>query len=135
MGWSNSGLGSNQKWNIGTTIRAILLTDSNVAKQVGNHIYPLVAAENTDGDFIIYTRVKYTKSSVKNGVYNDVCEVAVTAVADNYDNSMLLACAIDNALTGQHILSDGTKLRISFLDGSETFEDNKYIQTLLFNIE
>ena len=79
--------------------------------------------------------MKYTKSSVKNGVYNDVCEVAVTAVADNYDNSMLLACAIDNALTGQHILSDGTKLRISFLDGSEAFEDNKYIQTLLFNIE
>lgn len=135
MGCSNSGLGSNQKWHIGTTVRAILLTDTNVVKQVGEHIYPIVAAENTDGDFIVYTRVKYTKSSVKMGVYQDVCQVAVTAVADNYDNSMNLACAIDNALTGQHILSDGTKLRISLLDGSETFEDNKYLQTLLFNIE
>ena len=61
-------LGVCQKWFIGNTIRDILI-DSTVYEQVGNHIYPLVAPENTKGDFIVYLRQKYGRESVKQGIY------------------------------------------------------------------
>lgn len=130
----NRALDSYQKWFIGNDIREILLADQEVFAQVGNHIYPLVAAENTKGDFIVYLRQKYSKSSVKAGVYEDECEVAVIGVSDNYDNAMALASKIDNALTGTHINDEGYKIDITLADSTEAYDDNKYIETLVFRI-
>lgn len=135
MSCFNSGLQSYQKWYVGNDIRSILLADEEVNGQVGNHIYPLVAAENTTGDFIVYSRQKYAKSTVQMGVYQDECEVAVVAISDNYDSAIKLASNIDNALTGDHILPSGIKIRITLTDSTEVFDDNKYIETLLFTIK
>lgn len=135
MGCYNNGLNSYQKWYIGNDIRAMLLADSGVTAQVGTHIYPLVAAENTDGDFIVYSRQKYAKQTVQMGVYQDECEVAVVGVSDNYDNAIALASKIDNVLTGKHTLASGTKIEILLADSTEVYDDNKYIETLLFKIK
>ena len=135
MGCYNNGLQSPQKWFVGNDIRAILLADESVFEQVGNHIYPLVAAENTDGDFIVYSRQKYSKKTVQMGVYQDECEVAVVGVSDNYDNAIALASKIDNALTGKHTLASGIQVSILLADSTEVFDDNKYIETLLFTIK
>ena len=131
----NTALNSYRKWYIGNDIRDILLADSAVNQQVGNHIYPIVAAENTIGDFIVYSRQEYSKFSVKQGVYQDDCKVAVVAVSDNYDRAIALADKIDLALTGTHNINEGVDVNITLLDSSETFEDNKYIETLLFQIK
>lgn len=130
----NTGLNSYQKWFIGNSIRDMLLADADVYGQVGNHIYPIVAAENTKGDFIVYSRQKYSKELVKNGVYQDECEVAVVAISDNYDNALSLASKIDNALTGTHKIDD-VRVDIMLADSMETFDDNKFIETLLFKIK
>ena len=135
MGCYNNGLQSPQKWFVGNDIRAILLADESVFEQVGNHIYPLVAAENTDGDFIVYSRQKYSKKTVQMGVYQDECEVAVVGISDNYDNAIALASKIDNALTGKHTLASGIQVSILLADSTEVFDDNKYIETLLFTIK
>lgn len=131
----NSALNSYRKWYIGNDIRDILLADEAVYNQVGNHIYPIVAAENTVGDFIVYSRQEYSKSSVKQGVYQDDCKVAVAVISDNYDNAIALADKIDTALTGTHTINEGVDIDITLFDSSETFEDNKYIETLLFSIK
>ena len=131
----NSALNSYRKWYIGNDIRDILLADEAVYNQVGNHIYPIVAAENTIGDFIVYSRQEYSKSSVKQGVYQDDCKVAVVVVSDNYDNAIALADKIDAALTGTHTINEGVGIDITLFDSSETYEDNKYIETLLFSIK
>lgn len=131
----NTSLNSYQKWFIGNDIREFLIHDQDVWEQVGNHIYPLVAAENTNGDFIVYFRQKYAKESVKAGVYEDDCQVAVVGISDNYDNAMALASKIDNALTGTHKNSEGVRIDITLIDSTEVFEDNKYIETLLFKIK
>lgn len=131
----NSALNSYRKWYIGNDIRDILLADEAVYNQVGNHIYPIVAAENTIGDFIVYSRQEYSKSSVKQGVYQDDCKVAVVVVSDNYDNAIALADKIDAALTGTHTINEGVDIDITLFDSSETYEDNKYIETLLFSIK
>ena len=124
-----------QKWYMGNVIRDILIADPDVYEQVGNHIYPIVAAENTKGDFIVYLRQKYTKLAVKQGIYQDECEVAVIAISDNYDDALRLAANIDAALTGTHTTEDGCRVDILLKDSTETFEDNKYIETLVYSIQ
>ena len=135
MGCYNTGFGSYQKWRIGNDIRALLLNDEEVVNQVKNNIYPLIAPESTFGDFIIYMRNKYNKTAVKMGVYQDECEVAVVGISDNYDSAIALAAKIDNALTGGHTLENGVKIQITLVDSTETFEDDKYIETLVFSIK
>jgi hypothetical protein len=135
MSCYNTGLNSYQKWFVGNDIRDILLAESGVTEQVENNIYPLVAPENTLGDFIVYSRQKYSKDTVKAGVYQDECQVAVVAISDNYDKAIELASKIDNALTGKHILPNGIRLDIMLADSTEVFDDNKYIETLLFTIK
>lgn len=135
MGCYNTGLNSYQKWFIGNDIRAILLDDEEIVQQVGTDIFPLIAPESTEGDFIIYIRNKYNKSAVKMGVYQDECEVAVVGISDNYDSAIALASKIDNALSGQHTLENGVRLQITLVDSTEVFEDDKYIETLIFNIK
>lgn len=135
MGYYNTGLNSYQKWFIGNDIRAILLNDEEIVEQVGSNIFPLIAPETTEGDFIIYIRNKYNKSAVKMGVYQDECEVAVVGISDNYDSAIALASKIDNALSGQHTLEGGVRLQITLSDSTETFEDDKYIETLVFTIK
>ena len=129
-------LSSCRKWFIGDAIRDILLADVDVYHQVGNHIYPIVAAENTKGDFIVYLRQKYGRSYVKQGILEDECEVAVVAIRENYDNALQLASNIDSSLSGTHSLGDdGCKVDILLMDSTESFEDNKYIETLIFKIK
>lgn len=135
MGCYNNGLGSYQKWFIGNDIRTILLKDEDIVNCVGNNIFPIIAPEKTEGDFILYVRNKYTKSAVKMGVYQDECEVAVIAISDNYDSAIALASMIDRTLTGPHTLDNGVRLQITLADSTETFDDDKYIETLVFNIK
>lgn len=135
MGCYNTGLGSYQKWFIGNDIRAILLKDEDIVNQVKTNIFPLIAPETTTGDFIIYMRNRYSKSAAKMGVYQDECEVAVVGISDNYDSAIGLASKIDNALGGHHTLDNGVKIQITLVDSTETFDDDKYIETLVFNIK
>ena len=130
----NTALNSFRKWHIGNNIRDILLSDSGVTAQVGQHIYPIIAAEGTDGDFIVYSRQEYSKSSVKQGVYEDNCVVAVVAISDSYDRAIDLADKIDLALTGTHNINEDVSINIVLQDSTETFEDFKYIETLLYRI-
>ena len=131
----NTAFNSYRKWYIGNDIRDILLADDAISGQVGNHIYPIVAAENTIGDFIVYSRQEYSKDLAKAGVYQDVCRVAVVAISDNYDNAIALADKIDLALTGTHTNDQGVRIEITLEDSTETFDDNKYIETLLLRIK
>lgn len=135
MACFNTVLNSYQKWFIGNDIRALLLKDEDIINQVGSNIFPLIAPENTNGDFIVYVRNKYSKNAVKQGIYQDECEVAVVGISDNYDSAIALASKIDNALTGQHTLDNGVRLHITLADSTETFDDDKYIETLVFTIK
>ena len=131
----NTALNSYQKWRVGNDIRSILLKNEDIVNQVGTNIYPIIASENTVGDFIVYVRNKYSKSAVKMGVYSDECEVAVLGISDNYDSAIALASKIDNALVGLHTLENGVKIQITLVDSTETYDDDKYIETLVFNIK
>lgn len=131
----NTGNGSYQKWYIGNDIRAILMANEEVSKLVGTKIFPLVAAEGTEGEFIVYERARYSKTATKMGVVQDECTIILSAIADDYDTAIQIASAIDNALTGKHTKDDGTPIMMVLADSTEAFSDGKFIELLTFNIK
>lgn len=132
----NTGNKSYQKWEVGNDIREMLLADTSIAEAVGQNIYPIVAPDNTYGDFILYKREKYAKTWTKMGVVEDDCQISITVVSDDYDNATSIASMIDNALTGQHFIKDNTvRMNIDLIDSTEDFEGNKYFEVLLFRIK
>lgn len=130
----NTIFNSYQKWKVGNVLRAILVNDEEISKLIGTKVYPLIAPENTVGDFILYKRESYSKHWAKAGVYEDDCTVAITIVSDNYDSGLDLAEKVDNALVGRHTV-DGSQIQIDLVDSTESFEDLKYIEVLLFSIK
>lgn len=131
----NTSCQSHQKWAVGNDIRRILLADGTISGLVGSNIFPLVAPENIDGEFIVYSRDAYAKHVTKMGVYEDAVELTLVAVSDNYDMSVQIVSAIDNALTGVHILNGNIRIQMSIITSNEAFEDNKYIQKITFEIK
>lgn len=130
----NTFFNSLQKWKVGNIVRYILINNDDLKPLIGTKVYPLIAPENTQGDFVIYQREKYSKHWAKQGVYEDDCQVAVTIVSENYDNAVDLAEKVDNALVGRHTVDD-SKIQIDLVDSTESFEDLKYIEVLLFSIK
>lgn len=126
----------NKKWSIGNDIREMLLSNTAITQYIGTNIFPLIAPEGTEGEFILYSRDKYTKLLTKQGVYEDICHLVITLIADNYDNAIFLASEIDSTLIGRHINQEtGEKININLVDSTESFQDNKYIETLIFEIK
>ena len=120
------------KFKITTPIREILLSKPEIASMVGSKIFPIVAPKDTAGDFIIYQRDGYSKDSTKMGIYKQVPAVYINAISDNYDRSQELADLIYNSLEGT--FSDPS-MTIKLIDSTEDFEDGKYIQVMLFEVE
>lgn len=119
-------------FKITTEVRAILLASDSIKDIVDEKIFPVIAPENTEGDFIAYQRDGYKQDRTKFGVYRQVPIVNVIAVSENYDRSQELASLIYDTLSGDFTDPD---IYIELEDSTEDFIDNKYIQVLQFSIE
>lgn len=129
------------KFKITTPIRKILLEAPDIMSLVDPNdpsdpedkgVYPVVAPKGTKGDFIVYQRDEYSREYTKMGVNSERCRVYINAISENYDRSKELAYQIDKSLSGFH---DDPKMEVKMVDSTEDFEDGKYIQVLLFEIE
>lgn len=129
------------KFKITTPIRSILLENPDIMDLVDPNdpndpddkgVYPVIAPKDTKGDFIIYQREKYGRLHNKMGIYGENCHVYINAISEDYDRSKELAFQIDKSLAGFH--SD-PKMEIKLIDSTEDYEDGKYIQVLLFEVE
>ena len=127
--------GTYLKWWVGIDIREILLSDGQISELTGGDVYPLVAPEGTDGMFIVYRRIKYDREYTKMGLMEDTARIELIAVAEHYEESVALAALIDAALTGTHTNSDGYSLTFELQDSEESFDDNKHMQTLIFEVK
>lgn len=127
--------GTYLKWWIGIDISEILSSSESLVELVGEDIYPLVAPEGTDGEFIIYRRSKYTREYSKMGLTDDVARVEIIAVSESYETSVSMAALIDSVLTGTHYNDDGYSLTFKLHDSEEGFDDMKYTQVLVFEVK
>lgn len=119
-------------FKITTEVRAILLDNPEVASLVDDKVFPIVAPENTEGDFITYQRDGYKQLYTQFGVAEQVPYVNVVAVSDDYNRSQELASLIYDTLSGDFRNPDIT---IKLEDSTEDFIDNKFIQVLQFSIK
>lgn len=119
-------------FDITKEIRAILLDSEIISFLIGDRVFPLIAPENTPGDYIVYQRDGYKQEYTKMGVSSHLPVVFVTAVSEDYDRSNRLASAIYDTLSGDFSDPD---IRIELEDSTEDFIDKKYIQVLEFTIK
>lgn len=119
-------------FKIATEIRATLLSSEDIKEAIGEKVFPIIAPENTVGDFIVYQRDGYKQDSTKFGIYQQVPIVNVVAISENYDRSQHLASLIYDTLSGDFADLD---IHIELEDSTEDFIDNKYIQVLQFSIK
>lgn len=119
-------------FKITTEIRSILLASEEITAVIEEKVFPIIAPENTAGDFIVYQRDGFKQEYTQMGIANQSPLVNVTAVSDNYDRSQNLASLIYDTLSGDFRDPDIT---IRLEDSTEDFIDNKYIQILQFSIK
>ncbi len=120
------------KFKITTELRAILLASPAITALVDDKIFPLVAPEGTDGDFILYYRDGYKQERTKMGVATQKPLIYIIAISYDYDRSQDLATLIYETLEGSFSNPD---MRIRMEDSTEDYEDGKYIQVLQFSVE
>lgn len=127
--------GAYLKWWAGIDIRDILLANDEVSEITGGNVYPVVAPEGTEGNFILYRRVKYQREYSPMGLTSDVARIEFLAIADSYEESVTMAALLDSTLTGKHTNELGYSLTFTLHDSEESFDDMKYIQTLIFEVK
>lgn len=113
-------------------IRSILLNNGDISAMVGRKVFPVIAPENTDGDFIVYQRDGFREEYTKMGVATQAPVVFVIAVSEDYERSQQLASLIYGALSGEW---KDPYMLIRLEDSTEDFADKKYIQVLQFSIK
>ena len=123
------------KWHAGDWMREILLSFDDIVGLVGEHIYPCVAPENTEGNFYVYNRTEYSRKYEKFGLGGDKATLLLRAVSDDYDTSITMAELADAVLSGEHTSDDGIKLTFTLVDSKEGFDDFKYFQDLYFAVD
>lgn len=119
-------------FKITTELRAILLNTPEIVSLVDDKVFPIVAPEGTEGDFITYQRDGYRQTYSQMGVSEQIPVVNVAAISDDYDHSQEIASLIYDALSGDFQTPDIT---IQLEDSTEDFIDNKFIQVLQFSIK
>lgn len=118
-------------FKITTEVRTILLEKPEIVSLIEDKIFPVVAPEETEGDFITYQRDGYKQVYTKMGIADQVPYVNVAAVSSDYDRSQELASLIYDTLSGEFSNPD---MYIQLEDSTEDFIDNKFIQVLQFSI-
>lgn len=122
---------------IGSVIKSLLLSSSNLSTLIGKKVFPIIAPSGTEGDFILYRRtgVKplYTKDRNSSG---DTATVEILVVSDEYTRSVDIMNAVFVALQNKSGVIEGIDIdRIQMVDSEEEFQDDMYIQNMTFEIE
>ena len=113
----------------------MLLAREELTALVGENIFPLYAAEDTTGDFILYQRTAGGSEVNQMSLSAEWCEVTFNVVSDVYAKGVEIAEELRSAL--QDIYVDD-KDQLVMTNSHEDFvgENNvvKYVQILVFSI-
>lgn len=119
-------------FRITAEIQSLLLQNGEIKGIVGGKVFPIMAPEGTDGDFIVYQRDELKQDYTKMGVASQTAVLYVTAVSDSYVRSNNLASLIYDTLSGDF---ENPDMHIQLEDSTEDFIDKKFIQVLQFSIK
>lgn len=120
------------KFRIGTIVRGILLQNTTITNTIGDAIFPVVAMQGVDGDFIVYVRDSYSKKRNNMG-HTEECGLYIVCCSKSYDRSIDLAESVNEVCEGLKV--PGMIREMLLADSSEDFESDIYMQILLFDIK
>lgn len=117
----------------GEIIRAVLTSDETVMGIV-TKVFP-VATDEARLPYVMYRRANMEQVPSK-GFGADTVGIEVTCYAEQYTQSVELAEAVRAALDGKQAEIDGLRMRSCVLtDSEEAWEDDAYVQQLVFTIK
>lgn len=116
----------------GIIIREILITSETVRT---NKVYPIVTDEART-PYIVYRRIGLKGNPVKTGAGADTIQLEVLCFESDYSRSVELAESVREALENRRYETDGLRMRSCVLeDSEETWQDDAYVQRLVFNVK
>lgn len=117
----------------GIIIRDILAKDEKVKV---NKIYPVVT-DCAELPYIVYRRIALQNNPVKKGLYGaDAVRIEVLCLTSDYSGGVELAEAVRGALECAQHEKDGLTMRgCTMEDSEELWQDDAYIQRLIFNVK
>lgn len=118
-------------FKIGSKIKEILTTNTEVNKYINNKVFPIVANNGTDFPFIIYRRYNYSPQTNKD-YKGESAEFEVKIVANKYEDSVKIADVVGDALNDYE---DNDVEQIRLITSNEDYLDEVFVQTLNFEIE
>lgn len=110
----------------GKDIITALKSNSELAKLIGNRVYPLIADEGTTFPFVVYRRTALSPDTNKDEGIN-ATTVEIVAISDKYSDSVKAADII------YATLANYTSDRISEIKVTTAYEqwtDNAFLQTI-----
>lgn len=121
----------------GIVIKSKLLSSTEINEAVQERIFPIIAGPGTKYPFILYCRTGISSDGSKDEVSKqDDTTVVVSIISDRYEETIKLADLVQSVLrTGQTLIEgiDISEIRLTGFD--EDFQDDAFIQNLMFNIE
>lgn len=118
----------------GEIIRAILMADSEVVARA-NKIFPVVE-DNAELPYIVYRRTQLEQVPTKAGRGADMVGIEILCYTGGYTEGVELAEAVRGALDGAQGESGGLVMRSCYLsDSEEAWQDDAYVQQLVFNVK
>ena len=112
-----------------TAIREILLADPSVVEVLGDKIFPLIADEGTDGDYVTLQRDGFVQGVTKMGIARRYPYVYVCVVSTDSQRSQDIAKLISEVVEGEFA---DPNMEIRLEDDTEEYEAGKYIQVMKF---
>jgi hypothetical protein len=116
--------------NLTKAIRAIL-ADAGIL-----NAYAVVAEENTRQPFALYRRASLTVDDTKDRLLQTQhATLSVQVTSNDYDDGLLLADSITDALVGKAGIYEGVAIGdITLSDAAEMYNETSYLQDLTFDI-
>ena len=104
-------------------------------------VFPIVAPNGTMGNFAVYKRLSLEVENTKD-IHNFIekADIAITIITDKYDDGLTLATNVKmylEHLKGVYRTKKDEEININditLIDASEDWNNDKYLQNLVFTI-
>ena len=125
---------SKSSLSAGEIIRAVLTSDPEVTARA-KKVYPVVEG-TAELPYVVYRRTQLEQGQVKGRRGNDNVTIEVLCYTKGYTEGVELAEAVRDALDNKTAESDGLVMRSCYLtDSEEAWQDDAYLQVLVFNVK
>lgn len=125
---------SRSSLSAGEIIHAVLISDAEVSARVSK-VYPVVE-DSAELPYLVYRRVQLEQGQVKSQRGNDTVSIEILCYTKGYTEGVELAEAVRDALDGKQAELNGLVMRSCHLaDSEEAWQDDAYVQELLFNVK